>query len=58
MLRLAVNFVCFHVWIRLPMRWNATRPAMAMLARAGEYAYRDDSPTPPDPGHEREGGNG
>lgn len=58
MLSRALDFLCFHAFIRIPPRWIFTRPAMAILPRAGNYAYREQSPTPPDPGHEQAGGNG
>lgn len=37
--KMALGFVCFHVWIRLPLAWHDTRGAMWLLGWAGYYAH-------------------
>lgn len=48
MLSRALDFACFHLWIRIPVRWCCTRPALALLPRAGNYAYGGAVPEPPE----------
>lgn len=39
----ALDFVCYHAFIRIPSRWVFTKAAMALLPRAGSYAYRGEA---------------
>lgn len=43
MLSRALDFVCYHAFIRIPSRWVFTKAAMALLPRAGSYAYRGEA---------------
>jgi len=44
----ALGFVCYHVWIRLPLDWHDTRAAKWMLSRTGDWVYRDLVPISPE----------
>lgn len=33
-------WVCYRIWMAIPVRWNASKPALWLLQYAGECAYR------------------
>lgn len=41
--KIALGFVCFHVWIRLPLDWHDKRAAMWLLGWAGYYAHAPEA---------------